>query len=270
MSNQQTDAPHNSADHSAQESEQSVLEGHISVEAALRAGSRPIHAIFIQADKRNRHLHNLERMARAANVPVERVSDDAIEQYTQGQTHGGVIALAGPRSFVPMEALVADRRLPFVAMLDGIEDPFNFGYAVRALYAAGADGLVVRPRNWMSAAGTVARASAGASEWIPTAVAETAEDAAQQLRALGLSVVCTAKRKAVPLYQSDLAVPLFLVIGGEKRGITRSFLEQADLLVEIPYGRGYAQSLGTAAATAVLSFEIMRQRFDPASSPETP
>ena len=147
-------------------------------------------------------------------------------------------------------------------MIDGVEDPFNFGQAVRTLYAAGADGLVLRPRNWMSAAGVVARASAGATEWVPTAIAETALDAAQAFRARGLKVVSADdKAETVPLYTADLTGPLFLVIGGEKRGITRSFLDQADLLLEIPYGREFDQSLGTAAAAAVLGFEIMRQRM---------
>lgn len=52
-------------------------------------------------------------------------------------------------------------------MLDGVEDPFNFGAAIRAVYAAGVDGLVVPPRNWPSAAGVVARSSSGTSELIP-------------------------------------------------------------------------------------------------------
>ncbi len=146
-------------------------------------------------------------------------------------------------------------------MLDGIEDPFNFGYSLRALYAAGVDGLVVRPRNWMSAAGTVARSSAGASEWVPTAVAETAEEAAAFFRQRGLTVACAAKDdRAVPLFTADLSSPLFLLVGGEKRGITRSFMDQADLLLEIPYGREFRQSLGTTSAASVLGFEILRQR----------
>lgn len=62
------------------------------------------------------------------------------------------------------------------------------------------------------------------------------------------------------IYEADLSGPLFLVIGGERRGITRSFLDQADLLLEIPYAQPFDQSLGTTAATAVLAFEVMRQR----------
>jgi tRNA G18 (ribose-2'-O)-methylase SpoU len=152
-------------------------------------------------------------------------------------------------------------RAPFIVMLDGVEDPYNFGQAVRAFYAAGADGLVVRPRNWMSAAGVVARASAGASERIRTAVAETAQEAADFFRARGLTIAVADKERAVSLYNADLTVPLFLLIGGEKRGVTRSFADAADLRLRIPYGRAFAPSLGTTPAAAAIAFEIMRQRI---------
>ena len=240
--------------------ELAVLEGFVSVRAALKARSRPIHAIMVRRDKWDRGIAWLEHAARDAGIPVERAEAAAIDAIAQGTTHGGVIARVGMRQFVPLGDLGADAGVPFVAMLDGVEDPFNFGQAVRALYAAGAHGLVVRPRNWLSAAGTVARASAGASEWMPTAVAETALDAAAHFRARGLTIACTAQQGAVSIYEADLSGPLFLVIGGERRGITRSFLDQADLLLEIPYGQAFDQSLGTTVATAVLAFEIMRQR----------
>ena len=60
-------------------------------------------------------------------------------------------------------------------MLCGIEDPFNFGCAVRSFYAAGASGFIVSPRNWMSAAGVVCRSSAGASELLPLYISESDE-----------------------------------------------------------------------------------------------
>lgn len=240
--------------------ELAVLEGFVSVRAALKARSRPIHAIMVRRDKWDRGIAWLEHAARDAGIPVERAEAAAIDAIAQGTTHGGVIARVGMRQFVPLGDLGADAGAPFVAMLDGVEDPFNFGQAVRALYAAGAHHQPVRPRNWLSAAGTVARASAGASEWMPTAVAETALDAAAHFRARGLTIACTAQQGAVSIYEADLSGPLFLVIGGERRGITRSFLDQADLLLEIPYGQAFDQSLGTTGATAVLAFEIMRQR----------
>ena len=104
---------------------------------------------------------------------------------------------------------------------------------------------MLRPRNWLSAAGVVARASAGASELMPTALAETAAEAAAFFRARGLAVACaTDERGSASIYDTDLTVPLLLLIGGEKRGVTRSFLDHADLKLRIPYGRPMPHSPG--------------------------
>ncbi len=240
--------------------EQTWLEGRISIEAAIRGRSREVKAVYVSRKKRDWGVRNLVKTAVSAHIKVERVDAGFIEAHSGGKTHGGVLAEVGPRRFVGLDALLRDAAIPFVAMLDGIEDPFNFGQAVRALYAAGADGLVVRPRNWLSAAAVVARASAGASELMPMAVAETALAAAEFYRKQGVMVACTAVQNSQSIYETRLTIPLFLLIGGEKRGITRSFLEQADLRLGIPYGRSFNRSLGAAASAAILGFEIMRQR----------
>ena len=240
--------------------EQAVLEGLIAIESALSSGSREIQSLLIRRDQKDHLVAALEVRARASGITVERVAGDRIDELTSGKTHGGLVALVGPRRFSTLEQLLGEGDPPFVVMLDGIEDPFNFGYAVRSLYAAGASGLVVRPRNWMSAAGVVARASAGASEMMPTAVADTAIEAARFYKGHGLIVACAATGKAISLYDADLSGPLFLVIGGEKRGISRPLIEQADVVIQIPYARNFRRSLGTTSATAIFAFEVMRQR----------
>jgi len=145
-------------------------------------------------------------------------------------------------------------------MLDGVEDPFNYAQAVRALYAAGVDGLVVR-RNWETAVGIVTRSSAGATELLPTAQAASAEEAAAVFRAAGMRVACAVTTPtATELADADLSGPMFVLIGGERRGVTRSLVELADLLVRIGYGRETAPPLGTAAAAAIVAFEALRQR----------
>ncbi len=242
--------------------EHAVLEGVIAVRTVLHARSREIVSLLIRREVGERSVVQLEKRAEAAGIPVERVPAERIEALATGKTHGGVIAIVGPRRFSTLAELVEGESAPFVAMLDGIEDPFNFAYAVRSLYAAGATALVVRPRNWMSAAAVVARASAGASELMPTAVAETALEAADFYSSRGLTVACAARDRAVALYDADLSGPLFLVIGGERRGVSRALLARSDVTVEIPYGRDFRQSLGTTSAAAVLAFEVMRQRLE--------
>jgi 23S rRNA (guanosine2251-2'-O)-methyltransferase len=242
------------------QNENSWLEGRISVEAAIRGTNRTINGIYLLSGKQDRGLRRLRRLAESAQIPVYEVGDQFFLDNAGGRSHGGIMASAGPLCFSALEELVAGEEYPFVVMLDGIEDPFNFGQAIRALYAAGVNGLVVRPRNWLSATAVVARSSAGASELMPTAVAHTALQAAEQFRSMGLAIACTVRESATPLFQADLTAPTFLLIGGEKRGITRSFLDQADLKLQIPYGRSFAHSLGAAASTAVVAFEVFRQR----------
>jgi 23S rRNA (guanosine2251-2'-O)-methyltransferase len=248
-------------------SEWAWLEGRISIEAAIRGQNRSIDAVYIRRGKWDFDTKRLRRTAEKAGIRVKIVDDTFMADHAVGKSHGGLLARAGPRRFASLERLLEGSSNPLVVMLDGIEDPFNFGQAVRALYAAGIDGLVVRPRNWMTATAVVARSSAGATELMPTAVAESALEAAAFFRERGLMVACTAKESAISLYEADLTGPLFLLIGGEKRGITRSFLDQADIRLNIPYGRSFRHSLGAAASTAVFAFELSRQRKQ-ASSPD--
>lgn len=267
--------------------ETAVLEGAISVEATLRAGSREITEILIKTGKDDdRALARIDRLAKDRNIDIRRVDVEAIDALTSGSSHGGVIAVAGPRKFLPLDQLASrsvgpvptelgakgpNGGTPWFIMIDGVEDPYNFGSAVRSAYAAGAGGLVVRPRNWFTAAGLVARASAGATELIPTAIAETAEAAAAAFKSKGYVIACADEGPgSVSLYDANLTRPLFLLIGGEKRGVTRSFKDQADVTLQIPYGAQLTHSLGTAAATAVISFEILRQRIAAGDAPSQP
>ncbi|MGH2428187.1 MAG: TrmH family RNA methyltransferase [Candidatus Limnocylindria bacterium] len=241
-----------------------VLEGHVSVEAALEAGVRSVQRIWAVRPG-DRRLGRLRALARRRGVLIDRIEADRIDEIVVGRSHGGVVGLVGPRGYLTMRDLLTEvgesGQAPLVVMLDGIEDPHNFGQAIRALHAAGVDGVVVRRRSWETAAAIVTRASAGASELLLTATVDSAQDAAAAARAAGLQVACTAARgDAVSLHDADLRAPMFLLIGGERRGVTRSFLEEADLLLRIPYGRDDAAELGAAAAAAVIGFEALRQR----------
>lgn len=237
-----------------------LAEGHVSVEAVLEAGVRPVQRVWAVRPG-DRRLGRLRALAHERGVIIDRVEAEIIDELASGRTHGGVIALVGARrerSVPDLLAEVGERSL--LVMLDGIEDPFNFGQAVRALYAAGVDGLIVR-RSWETALATVTRTSAGASELLPTAVAESAESAAASCRMAGMRVACSVSgAQASELHTADLTGGLFLLIGGERRGVTRSFVEQADLQVRIGYGREKAPDLGAAAAAAIIGFEALRQR----------
>jgi 23S rRNA (guanosine2251-2'-O)-methyltransferase len=244
-----------------------VLEGHLSVEAALAAQVRPIDRI-LAVRPGDRRLGRLRALARERGVLIERVDEGEAAALASGRSHGGVVALVGPRRYLTVDELVTGAGpTPFIVMLDGIEDPFNFGAAARALYAAGTDGLVVRERSWDLAERVITRSSAGASELLPTASTASAEAAAEAVRRHGLQVICAAADPAaIPMHEVDLR-GAFVLIGGERRGITRSFLAGADGILAIPYGRTDAPPLGAAAAATLVAFEALRQRSASGSTP---
>lgn len=237
-----------------------VIEGHVSVEAVLEADVRPVQRIWAVRPG-DRRLGRLRALARERGVLIDQVDGAIIGELTAGRTHGGVMALVGPRPSRTVAALLAEAgEGSLLVMLDGVEDPYNFAQAVRALYAAGVDGLVVR-RSWETAVGIVTRASAGATELLPTAHAASADEAADACRRAGMRIACAVTLpEAVELADADLAGPIFVLIGGERRGVTRSFVDRADLLVRIGYGRPTAPALGTATSAAIIAFGALRQR----------
>lgn len=242
------------------------IEGIVPVEAAVLAGRRDVARVLIDENRRDGRTARLQKALGKAGIEFHRVPPAEIVRQAAGEHHGGILAEVGARRFQAIEDLLPAEDKAALFMLDGVEDPYNFGQAIRSLYAAGATGLLVRSRNWFSADNVVLRSSAGASEFLPAAVVESPEEVAQYAREAGLLVACAALDEALPVFEADLTQPLLMVVGGEKRGITRSFLRAADIRLAIPYGRATAgYELGTTAAATIIAYEMSRQRLIAAS-----
>ena len=243
----------------------STMEGMTSISALLAAresgiNDREIQKILFDREKmkkKTREYRFLSDKCAQDQIPLVLCDASEIEALSIGNTHGGVLALCTDRT-LPRPTEQALPKNGFLAMIEGIEDPYNFGYALRSLYAAGVDGILLGERNWMQAAGVVARASAGASEALPIFAGNQME-AILACKALGYRIVCAGIRNAVGLYESDLTRPILLIVGGEKRGISAEVLALADQIVRIDYGRDFRGSLSAAGAATVLGFEILRQ-----------
>lgn len=242
-----------------------ILEGMISIRAVLDGNASGINnrkiekVLFDQAkrESKSRELRFLKRMAQFHHFTIEYVDHAAIDALTVGSTHGGIVAICTDRSINDFSTANIKSN-GFYVMLDGIEDPYNFGYSLRSLYAAGVTAIIMPPRNWMSAAGVVCRASAGASELFEMYTADL-QNAAMLLKEKGYAIVAADKsERSTSLFDVSLKYPLLLVVGGEKRGITKPLLDLADLIVELPYGRHFPAALSAASAASILAYEIFR------------
>lgn len=242
-----------------------IFEGLTSIRAVIASrdsgvSSREIKEIHYDTEKLEKHKKEiawLSRMSAKHGFKLIPTTSESISELTLGTTHGGFVAVCGERN---IPALTIDCINPdgYYVMLDGIEDPYNFGTALRTVYASGADGIILPPRNWMSSAGIVCRSSAGTSETANLLVSD-ADGAVDIFRSAGYKIICSAKEKSTSMYETDLTFPVFLIIGGERRGIAHRILNKADKIVRIDYGREFNASLSAQSSAAVLAFEVYRQ-----------
>lgn len=242
-----------------------IFEGMTSIRSIITAIDNRIHnrrisKIFYSADrtsKISKEIGYLRAVSRKYQFELIESNDDALDKISLGSSHGGIIAEATDRDIPNLSESVIVKN-GFYAMIQGIEDPYNFGYSLRSLYACGCSGIILPPRNWMSAAGVVCRSSAGASELFPIFKSDPIV-AAEIFKGVGYNIVCADERTDNILGKCELKFPLLLIIGGERRGISRELLNMCNLRVKIEYAREFKASLSAASATTMFAYEIMRQ-----------
>ena len=241
-----------------------IFEGMPSISAVIKAidsknSNRRIECIYFDEDKKKskaKELSFLRARSRDMGYDILFKDNNFISSLTVGNTHGGIVAVCTHRD-IPLLSPEHISPNGVYYLLDGIEDPYNFGNALRSIYAAGADGIIVGERNWLGVAGTVARASAGASELLPSFVSDTVT-AINTFKSNGYKIVCAGIRDSESIFETDLSKPLLVILGGEKRGISGSVLSLADKIVRIDYGIDFKGSLSASASAAVFAFEILR------------
>ncbi len=243
-----------------------VFEGMTSIRAIIRGidsgvSERKIDKILFdkaRIHKISKEIGYLKAVADKYDYELIESSSEELESLTLGNSHGGIVAISKGRALPCLTVNSDIEPSGFYAMIQGIEDPYNFGYALRSLYAMGCSGIILDERNWMSAAGVVARSSAGASEMFKIFQSNPI-NAVKVFKQKGYKVVSADERTDNILGECELKLPLLLIIGGEKRGISRELLNECDLLVKIDYGRDFRASLSAASATTMFAYEIRRQ-----------
>jgi len=242
-----------------------LMEGMQSIRSVVSGNERGVNdrrieEILVDRKKTKtlcKELGWLRHVAERSGFLIRECDADEIDGLALGRSHGGILARCSERTIPKLNA-AAIKENGFYVMIEGIEDPYNFGYALRSLYAAGVDGIVLDERNWMGAAGVVARSSAGASEMFPVFTSKPTE-AADLFHDNGYSIVCADLDTPHTLDETEIRFPVFLVVGGERRGISKALLDRADLKVRISYGREFRAALSAASAATIFAYEIFRQ-----------
>ncbi len=235
-----------------------IIEGNVSVKAAILGNQRRINCVYVDEKKHDKDTMWILHRADDRQIPIQKCPREKIDSLASGKTHGGLIADCEARTYQTIDACYTDST--FLCVLEGVEDPFNLGYVMRTLYSAGCTGLIIRKRDWSQVESTIIKSSAGASEYLNVVTSDDIPSLIKQVKQKGIKCYAAMRKEAITCYEADFSQPLLLAIGGEMRGLSKSVLEQMDQNIYIPYANDFHMALNAAGASAVLAFEVLRQR----------
>lgn len=230
----------------------------------LLAGTRRVREVVLAADLDEADiLHDIIDLADEAKVTLREVGRGKFEAMARTEAPQGVLAIAAPLREHSLDDLAkpdAERRPPFLLLLDGVTDPGNLGALLRTAECAGVTGVVMPRHRAAHVTPTVTKAAAGAVEHLRMATVPGLPTAIRRLRDLGVWTVGLDAGGRDSVFSLALAdEPVALVLGAEGAGLSRLVRERCDTIASIPL-RGRLNSLNVAAAGAVALFEVRRRR----------
>ncbi len=206
----------------------------------------------------------LHQLARSQATQLFEVPSELFAKMAYRENSGGLILVIPYRQHTldDFAAKSSAKTLPFIVVIEGLEKPGNLGAILRTADAAGADGVILSRSESGSSVDlhnpNAIRASLGTIFTVP-AVAETNGNVIDWLRKRGIRIISTTPRAKIPFTAVSLTGPVALVMGSEAHGLSQEWLSAADKQVMIPM-HGTADSLNLSVATALLLYEVVRQR----------
>ena len=230
---------------------------------AFKAG-RPIQRLLIaEQRKADRGISEIIRLARNAGTEIRTTTRDALNREAANAVHQGVIALAAAREYATLDDILqapSQRgQVPLYLVLDGVEDPRNLGAILRTAETAGVHGVIIPERRAAGLTDTVAKAAAGALEYVPVVKVVNIVNTLEELKKTGIWVAAAEAGGDMQYWDADFTRPTALVLGGEDKGVRRLVREHCDYTLSLPL-MGKISSLNVSVAAGVLLYEVLRQR----------
>lgn len=235
---------------------------------AIKSGrlKKGISTIYLYR-QRHEHFKNIVKIAETEGISIKFIEKNFFDARFQ-KGHQGIATHVLRKELLEIEDLldIPQKRgeLPFLLILDRIEDPRNFGAILRVADTAGMHGVVFQTHRAASITPVVSKASAGAIEHVNLAQVVNIKHAIEKMKQLDITVIGAEADSELTLWDIDMNVPLALVIGSEGHGLRRTVKEMCSSVVSLPM-RGKINSLNVSVAVGILSYEVIRQRLLPIS-----
>lgn len=238
-----------------------IIEGRNPIIEALK-NNRPIEKIMVNKASKEGSIKKILAMAKENKVIIQEVDRHKLDEMSESHAHQGVIAITSDYRYYDLDEILDIPKEkgedPFFIILDGITDPHNLGSIIRTADAVGAHAVIIPKRRSVQITPIVAKASAGAVEYLPVCKVTNIVNTIKTLKENGLWIAAV-DMDGQTFYQQNLGGPLGLVVGSEGEGISRLVKLNCDFTVSMPMS-GNVTSLNASVAGGILLYEVYRQR----------
>lgn len=238
-----------------------IIEGRNPIIEALK-NNRSIEKIMVNKASKEGSIKKILAMAKENKVIIQEVDRHKLDEMSDSHAHQGVIAITSDYRYYDLDEILEIPKErgedPFFIILDGITDPHNLGSIIRTADAVGAHAVIIPKRRSVQITPIVAKASAGAVEYLPVCKVTNIVNTIKTLKENGLWIAAV-DMDGQTFYQQNLGGPLGLVVGSEGEGISRLVKQNCDFTVSMPMS-GNVTSLNASVAGGILLYEVYRQR----------
>ncbi|MEL6561280.1 MAG: 23S rRNA (guanosine(2251)-2'-O)-methyltransferase RlmB [Bacteroidota bacterium] len=223
---------------------------------------KTIDKVFTQRGLTNPLIKELYQLIAERDIPNAKVPVEKLNRITM-KNHQGAIGFISPVDFVSLENVVMNAfekgEDPFILILDRITDVRNFGAIARTAECAGVHAIVVPTKGAAQIGSDAMKTSAGALNYLSVCRENNLKDAIMQLKESGLKVFACTEKSSEVVYEENMSGPIAIIMGSEEDGVSPAYLKLCDGAVKIPMN-GQIDSLNVSVATAVITYEVVRQR----------
>lgn len=238
------------------------VEGRNAVLELLESG-RDINKILVANGEKHGSIHKILAIAKERKIIVTEMERNKLNQIAQTPNNQGVIAIVPPYDYCEVEDILEEAKrkdeMPFILILDGIEDPHNLGSIIRTAETAGVHGIIIPKRRAVSVNSTVSKVSAGAVEYMKIARVNNINETIRYLKEQDVWICGTDMDTNTIYTKQDYKMPIAIVIGSEGFGMSRLVKENCDFLVKIPM-KGKITSLNASVSAGIIMYEVVKNR----------
>lgn len=232
--------------------ETNLIFGRNPVKEALRADK--VIKVFITSKFSDKEINLLIKEKKPY---IKVVSPQELDGKVKG-VHQGIVAEIKPYEYLDLDEIIRRSRkvdVPIIVILDGINDTHNLGAILRSADVFNASGVLIPKHNQVPLNATVAKASAGAINFVPVAQIGSINQTIQKLKDNGFWIVSTDGSAKIDYNELVYDFPVALVIGSEGNGVSQLVVKNSDYVVKIPQ-YGHVNSLNASVAAGILLARI--------------